>query len=211
MHERDERWAYIALAVLVVAYLVYRFAGSFEFAAVSLRTPDLNLGKLGKKLPYLFAPLFAVMSEVIRRRKAKAAREDWERRARTEGLLRGEENLKVRFVEGGRGSIKSDVRLTRVALYLLDRTGRREPMRFLLSPADAHDAAVLDATLLEGSSPELRKVRVAVGASSGEGRFTFEFESREGAAWWSILRRASGRSSRAEPPLEPPIDADTGD
>ena len=132
-HERDERWAYVALAVIVVGYIVYKFVGSSDFTGLSIRLPELNLGKLGKSLPYLAAPLFAVLSEVVRRRKARAVREKWESRVRTEGLLREEENLKVRLTDGARGSVQADVRLTRAALYVIDSSGRRDPMRFVRS------------------------------------------------------------------------------
>jgi hypothetical protein len=207
-HERDERWAYVVLAVLAVAYVAYRFTGSFDLTNMSVRLPDLSLGKLGKNLPYLFAPLFAVLSEVIRRRKARVVREDWERRVRTEGFLRGEENLKVKFVEGGRGSVQGDVQLTHAALYLLDKNGRREPMRFSLSLSAGADVAVLDVTLREGSSPELGRVRVTVGAAAGGNRFAFEFESREGEAWRSSLRRLLGKPTKEEPGQEPPPEAE---
>jgi hypothetical protein len=208
--ERDERWAYVALAVLVVAYIAYRFMGSFDLTDLSVRLSELNPGRFGKSLPYLFAPLFAVLSEVIRRRKARAIREDWERRVRAEGLLRAEENLKVRFVEGGRGSVQGDVRLTRAALYLLDNSGRREPMRFALSRSAGSDAAVLDVSLRDGSSPSLRRVRVVIGAAGGGNRQAFEFESREGEAWRSNLRSVLRKPAETEPgPERPPGSAPT--
>jgi len=205
-HERDERWAYVALAVLAVAYVVYRFSGSLDFGGISLRLPDLNFGKFGKSLPYLFAPLFAVLSEVFRRRKAKAARELWERRAREEGFLRGEENLKVRFVEGGRGSVKGDLRLTRAAFYIVDKSGRRDTMRFVLARAVDSEPAVLDVSLMEGSAPEFRRVRVTISRAATASGFALEFESREGEAWWSSLRRAMGKSTKAGPETELPTD-----
>ena len=101
-HERDERWTYVVLAALAVGYIVYRFSADSGLAGLSIRglsirLPDVNLGKFGKSLPYLFAPLFAVVSELIRKKKARAVREEWERRARTEGLLRNEENVKVKL------------------------------------------------------------------------------------------------------------------
>ena len=200
-HERDERWAYVALAVIAVGYIAYRFAGSFDFTGLSIRLPELNLGKFGKSLPYLAAPLFAVLSEVIRRRKAKGVREEWERRVRTEGLLREEENLKVRLTDGARGSVQGDVRLTRAALYVIDSGGRRDPMRFVFLRSADSDVAVLDASLLEGRTPELRRVRVRVG---GAARFVLEFESRQGEAWWTSLRHSLGKSADREQSLELP-------
>ncbi|MFH1866292.1 MAG: hypothetical protein ABIK85_10445, partial [Candidatus Eisenbacteria bacterium] len=66
------------------------------------------------------------------------------------------------------------------------------------------DVAVLDVSLHEGSSPELRRVRVTVGAAGGGNRFAFEFESREGEAWRSSLRRLLGKPTKEEPGPEPP-------
>ena len=200
-HERDERWAYVALAVIVVGYIVYKFVGSSDFTGLSIRLPELNLGKLGKSLPYLAAPLFAVLSEVVRRRKARAVREKWESRVRTEGLLREEENLKVRLTDGARGSVQADVRLTRAALYVIDSSGRRDPMRFVFLRSVDSDVTVLDASLLEGRTPELRRVRVRMG---GAAQFVLEFESRQGEAWWSSLRHSLGKSTDREPPPESP-------
>jgi hypothetical protein len=213
VNERDERWAYIALAVLVVAYVAYRFwlgsgaeglAGIEGLKDVSIRLPDINLGKLGKNLPYLAAPLFAVVSEILRRRKARAMREAWERNSQIEGFVRGEDNLKVRFVEGGRGTIQSDVRMTRAALYLLDRGGRRDPLRFTFARSDAKEPVVLDVALLDGKTPESRRVRVTIGELVDGHRFMIEFESMAGEAWRSSLRRALGKSYDREPDREPP-------
>lgn len=212
-HERDERWAYIVLAVLVVGYLAYRFwpgSGAEGFAGieglkdVSIRLPDINLGKLGRNLPYLAAPLFAVLSEIIRRRKAKAVREAWERNSQLEGFVRAEDNIKVRFVEGGRGTVQGDLRMTRSALYLLDRGGRRDPMRFAFVRSEAKEPIVLDATLHEGKAPESRRVRVTIGESVDGNRFAVEFESKTGEAWRSSILRALGRSSDGSSSREPP-------
>ncbi len=205
-HERDERWAYVVLAALVVGYIVYRIAVSSDFAGLSIsglsiHLPELDLGKFGKSLPYLFAPLFAVVSELIRRKKARAAREEWEHRARTEGVLRKEEDVKVKLTDGARGSVQADVRLTRAALYVIDRGGRRNPMRFVFLRSADSDVAVLDVYLLETSTPALRRVRVRMG---GAAQFVLEFESRQGEAWWSSLRRSLGKSTDRESSLEPP-------
>ena len=197
----------MALAVLVVGYVVYRIAVSSDFTGLSMRglsirIPDLNLGKFGKSLPYLFAPLFAVISELIKRRKAKAVREEWDRRARSEGLLREEENVKVRLTDGARGSVQADVRLTRAALYVFDRGGRRDPMRFVFLNSADSDVVVLDVSVHEGRTPERRRVRIRMG---GAARLTLEFESRRGEAWWSSLRHSLGKSTDREAlPEQPP-------
>ncbi|MEA3408881.1 MAG: hypothetical protein U9Q95_00880, partial [Candidatus Eisenbacteria bacterium] len=135
----------------------------------------------------------------IRKKKAKAVREEWERRARTEGLLRSEDNVKVKLTDGARGSVQADVRLTRAALYVIDRGGRRDPMRFVFLRSAGTDVELLDVSVLEGSAPELRRVRVRVG---GAARFVVEFESRMGEAWWSSLRHALGKSVDREPSEE---------
>jgi hypothetical protein len=205
-NERDERWAYVVLIVLVAAYVAYRFwpASGFDgLTDVSIRLPDINLGRLGKNLPYLAAPLFAVLSEILRRRKAKAVREAWERNSQIEGFVRGEDNLKVRFVEGGRGTLQSDVRMTRAALYLLDRGGRRDPLRFAFTRSEAKEPVVLDVTLRDGKTPEARKVRVTIGESADGHGFMIEFESMMGEAWRSSILRALGKSSDREPDREP--------
>ena len=204
-HERDERWAYVALAVLAVGYIVYRIAVGSDFAGLSIsglsiRLPDLKLGKFGKSLPYLFAPLFAVISELIKRKKARAMREEWERRARTEGLLREEENVKVKLTDGARGSVQADVRLTRAAFYVIDRGGRRDPMRFVFLSSSNADVVVLDVSINEGRTPELRRVRVRMG---GAAQLVLEFESRQGEAWWSSLRHSLGKSADREAFPEP--------
>ena len=203
VHERDERWVYVVLAVLAAAYVAYRFVLSAGPDALLDRLRAIDLGRFGKTLPYLAAPLFAVLSEIIRRGKARSVRETWEKRSRDEGFVRGEDNLKVRFVEGGRGSVQGAVRLTRAALYILDNAGRREPMRFVLKRSSTVEPAVLDVSLREGRSPELRRVRVDASDAAGSS-FAFEFESREGEAWWSSLRRSLGRSTDRSNMPEPP-------
>ena len=193
----------MALAVLAAAYVAYRFVLSAGPDALLDRLRAVDLGRFGKTLPYLAAPLFAVLSEIIRRGKARSVRETWEKRSRDEGFVRGEDNLKVRFVEGGRGSVQGAVRLTRAALYILDNAGRREPMRFVLKRSSTVEPAVLDVSLREGRSPELRRVRVDASDAAGSS-FAFEFESREGEAWWSSLRRSLGRSTDRSKMPEPP-------
>jgi hypothetical protein len=186
-----------------VAYRFWPASGFDGLTDVSIRLPDINLGRLGKNLPYLAAPLFAVLSEILRRRKAKAVREAWERNSQIEGFVRGEDNLKVRFVEGGRGTLQSDVRMTRAALYLLDRGGRRDPLRFAFTRSEAKEPVVLDVTLRDGKTPEARKVRVTIGESADGHGFMIEFESMMGEAWRSSILRALGKSSDREPDREP--------
>jgi hypothetical protein len=86
--------------------------------------------------------------------------------------------------------------MTRAALYLLDRSARREPMRFAFVRSMPDEPVVLDVALHEGSSPERRRVRVFVGEAMDGDRFAIEFESIEGDAWLSSIRHAMGRGAR---------------
>ena len=94
-HERDERWAYVVLAVLAVAYILYRLYASDGGALPAIDIPRVRLGELARGLPYLIAPLIAILTGVYQRRKAKALRQEWERRVRTEGFVREEEDVEV--------------------------------------------------------------------------------------------------------------------
>lgn len=206
-HERDERWAYIVLGLLVVAYVVYRAASTDWLSGLSLdlssfKPRGLNLGALklgavGRTLPYLAAPLIAVLSEVFRRRRARAVKTMWETKARAEGFLRDEEDLKVRFVQGGRGTMQSDVRLTRAAIYFLDRAGRREPMRFGISRDPGTGYALKDVRFIPGKAAERPAVRIVI---SGESAIELEFASANAGGWVADIRRVLGRSP--EPPPE---------
>jgi hypothetical protein len=209
--ERDERWAYVALGVLACAYVVYRvhgagglkipFTGSINVTSVDLSR--LKMGELGRALPYAAAPLIAVLSEFMRRRRAREARSQWETRVQTEGFVREEESVEVRMVRGGRGAFTADVRLTRAALYLFDRGGRRDPARFVLGSAGRSETAVTDVRLIRATGEGRPLVRVATSGSSG---LTFEFASVTAEAWWSDLRRSLGKSARIEEAERPEID-----
>jgi len=201
-HERDERWAYVALAVLALGYVAYRYVqadGLLDFSGLRDSIPRIDLGKVGKTAPYLFAPLFAVLSEVYRRRRAKAMREEWEHTVRAEGFLRKQENVEVRYVEGGSGKVQGDVRLTRVALYVIDKTWRRGPQRFVFEPSRTGEPVVRDVTLAEGKSPERRRVRIRVGGSSD---YVVEFPSSEAEAWRSDLVALARRRGMPTAPEE---------
>lgn len=195
-HERDERWAYIVLAVLVVAYIVYRGWASDWLSQVSIDIPRPRLGGFAKSISYIAAPLIAVLSEVFRRKRAKMVREEWEKRVREEGFLRDEEDVKMRFVEGGRGTIQVDVRLTRAALYLFDRAGRKEPMRFGVSRTPLTDYVLSDAKVLAGDSPERPVVRVTM---SGPSAYVLQFTSTNAGGWAADIGRLLGRPVEREP------------
>jgi hypothetical protein len=205
-HERDERWAYVALAVIAVAYIVYRYVGKEGFSDLDFRPPDLRggIGKLAKAIPYLAAPLFAVLSEIYRRRKARAMREEWDRRVREEGFIRRQDGVAVRLSEGVSGKLQGDVLLTRVALYITDKSWHREPTRLVFEPSRKGEPLVEDVTVTPGTRPALAIVHVRVGGSA---HFTAEFASEESEAWESDLRRRirlpKPAHARAEADREP--------
>jgi hypothetical protein len=194
-HERDERWAYVVLAVLAVAYILYRLYALDGGTVPAIDIPRVRLGELAKGLPYLIAPLIAILTGFFQRRRAKAAREEWERRVRTEGFVRDEEDVEVRVVSGGRGAFSVDLRLTRAALYLFDRSGRREPMRFVLLSAGPSESAVVDAELLTDERTGRPRVKVS---TSGPRSLSFEFGSVAAEAWWSDLRHGLGKTTKRD-------------
>jgi hypothetical protein len=185
-HERDERWVYVALGVLIAAYIIYR-------TGASIRIPIRELRGLGKFASYGLAPLFAVLYQLWSRRRAAALKAKHEAGVLLEGLLRDEMDVRARFANGrGGGVFGADVRLTRAALYVFDRSGRRDPMRFSVRGDVAREYTVIDAELLPGASPDVDVVRVDIG---GPRRFAVEFTSTQAEAWWIELRRAIGRST----------------
>lgn len=209
-HERDERWAYVTLVVLVAAYVVYRYVGSartpsfgfpsLELSSLSASLPDIDFGKFGRTAPYLLWPLVAVASELYRRHRAKVAKAEWEERVRTEGFLRQQENVEIRFGEGASGKFQGDVRLTRAALYVMDRSWRRGPTRLVFAPTAGAEPVVQEVTVSAGKSPEIGIVRVRVG---GPAKYSLEFPSAESEAWRAELRRLTGARLRAEKEEQP--------
>ena len=124
----------------------------------------------------------------------EAVRRAWEASARNEGVLREEDDVRIRFVPGGRGAtMQTDLKLTRAALYLIDKSGRRQPMRFALFRESSGGAVVTDVALSEGPSPERGMVRVTM---SGTPDFEIQFVSLQSEAWWSSIRRAMGKTAK---------------
>lgn len=191
-HERDERWVYVVLAILAIAFVAYTFRDSIDVSRASFDW----VRRLGGTAPYALATLFGIFFQVWNRRRLERLRKKWEADMRAEGLLRQGTDLKVVFAEGARGSLRADVYLTRSAFYLFDRGGRREPMRFPLTASSARDAAVVDASLAPGAAPGGRAVRVYV---RGPAPIQIEFRAPDAEGWWTDLRRALGRSVRGGP------------
>jgi hypothetical protein len=181
--------------VLAAAYVLYRLYLAEGDALPSLDFSRFKLGELGRSLPYLVAPLIAVLTEFYRRRRARAVRKEWETRERMEGFVRGEEDIEVRIVKGGRGAFRADLRLTRAALYLFDKSGRREPVRLALSSPGLAEAAVEDAQLIGDAGGGRPRVRISTTGTKG---MTFEFESAGAEAWWVDLRRSLGKPTRRD-------------
>ena len=73
-HERDERWVYVALAVLALAYIIYRYRESIDLPVVSLR----SLRKLGTTAPYVLATFFGIFFQAWNRRRFERIRKKWE-------------------------------------------------------------------------------------------------------------------------------------
>lgn len=184
--ERDERWVYVALGVLAVAYILYR-------TGASIRIPTRELRGLGKFASYGLAPLFAVLFQLWSRKRAAALKNKMEADILLEGTLREEADVRARFANGrGGGVFAADVRLTRAALYVFDRSGRRDPMRFSVRGDAARESRIVDAELLPGASPDVDVVHVDIG---GPRKFAVEFTSGHAESWWVELRRALGRST----------------
>ncbi len=184
--ERNERWVYVALGILALAYVVYRYHDSI----------DIPLGRIGKIAPtlgYAAAPLFAVLTQVWRRRKSKEAKEAWQKGILREGLAREERGITMRFVNGKLGgSFTADISLTRAALYVLDVSGRRDPMRFPLSRDRPEDLGVVDVEMTPSERGGQSTVRIRV---TGPTSYTIHFVSAHGEWWWVDVRRALGMST----------------
>ena len=69
-HERDERWVYVVLALLAIAYVIYKYGTSLEIPDVSFR----GFGKVATTLPYLAATFFGVLFQMWNKKKQTAAR-----------------------------------------------------------------------------------------------------------------------------------------
>jgi hypothetical protein len=187
--ERDERWVYVALAILAVAYAVYAFRDSIDLSRLSFDW----VRKLGGTASYALATVFAIFFQIWNKRRLERVRKKWEDGIRSEGQLRQGVGLKVAFTDGAKGSLTADLHLTRAALYLFDRGGRREPMRFPVTPSSPRDAVLGGVTLSREAGRGGRTVRIDV---LGPSPFRIEFTTPEAEGWAADLGRAIGRSTR---------------
>ncbi len=184
--ERNERWVIVALVVLAVAYVGYLYRDSIRISLPDLKLPFSTISYVG-------AALFAVVSHFTRRKRAATVRRMREENVLREGLLREESDIAVRMATGrSGGSFKADVILTRAALYVFDRSGRRDPMRLPLTRGGVEDFAVADVTFEpqgEGTEP-----LVGIGIV-GPSTYRIEFRSDQAEWWWSDVRRALGKNA----------------
>ena len=192
-HERDERWVYVALAVLVIAYVVYRYRGSIDLPAVSLR----GLRRLGGTIPYVLATLMGVFFQAWGRRKAERVRKQWENALKLEGIVRQGTDVAVWYVGRRRQSFRADIYLTGAALYVFDRARRREPVRLALGRRIG-GGFIEGATLRAGPAGGPRTVRILTG---GVGGANLEFATPDVEAWWTRIRRSLGQPTDVEAEL----------
>lgn len=186
--ERDERWVYVALAVLAVAYVVYRYRGSIDLPDVSLR----SFRKIGGTIPYLFATLIGVFFQAWGRRKADRARRKMEADASLEGVVRQATDVTALYGGQKRQSAQVDIIMTRAALYVFDRARRRAPARLAFGGA----GGVAGAALRPGPAGGPRMVRVLAGSGDD-----FQFATPDAESWWTGIRRALGQSADLESEL----------
>ena len=188
--ERDERWMYVALGLIVVGYLVYRnwdaIAGS-----VNLR----HFGRVGSSVGYIVAPIIAAITAIARRRKTDGVRKLWEKTALTEGVVREERGVQAK-IEGDKRGFKADIRLTRNAFYILDTTGRREHMRIMVHLDSVNDLGLFDAEYFPSPSGGGGAFTVRV---VGRSTFGIQFASAQSRAWWTDVRRALGLRADLRP------------
>jgi hypothetical protein len=184
--ERNERWVLFALAALAVAYVIYWYRDSIH----------ISFGRLGKyagTVSYAAAPLFAVFAQTIQRRRRRGLRAKLEQTRVGEGVLREERDVAVKL--GGRwggGAFRADVSLTRAALYVIDRSARKDPMRFPFGRVLPKEQEIVDADFLPdvGGEPAfLVRVKGATTSSS------ILIATAQAETWWIDIRRRVGKST----------------
>jgi hypothetical protein len=181
-HERDERWVYVALAILAIAYVVYRYWDSIDLPAFSFR----GLRKLGTTLPYVLATFFGVFFQAWNRRRVERIRKRWEADLALEGVVRQREDVSAWHRGRKRESFQADIYMTGAALYVFDRARKRDPMRLTLGRGEK-GGFVGGAALVQASDGGPRRVRVLAAAG---GEVILEFTTPDADGWWMAIRRA---------------------
>ncbi len=186
--ERDERWMYVALGLIVVGYLVYH-----NWDAITENVNLRHLGRVGGSIGYIVAPIIAAITAIARRRKTEGVRKLWEKTGLIEGVIREERGVQAK-VEGDKRTFKADIRLTRNAFYVLDTTGRREHMRIMVHLDSVNDLGLFDSEYLPAANGGGGAFTVRV---VGRATFGIQFASAQSRAWWTDVRRTLGL--RADP------------
>ncbi|MCD4690017.1 hypothetical protein K8S17_01000 [bacterium] len=183
--ERDERWVYVALGVIVAGYLIY---SNWDTIASHTSIPKFSRS-LGS-IAYIVGPLFAAVMGIARRRKAAAARKRWDVTARTEGVLRDERGVRAKIVNGkSGGAFQADVRLTRTALYIHDASGRKGSMRLMVHLESVNDLGLFDVEHTPTAKGGRGTVTVRI---VGRATMAIAFTSAQSLAWWTDIRRVLG-------------------
>ncbi len=217
-HERDERWAIVALVVLALAYIVYRVAGSGRFGIpeFDLEGIDLSeLGRAGAAIPYVATVLIGVLTQVVKRVRNERARSEMLERASREGMLARSDEASWRTVspDGEAGRRKSGaVVLSRAAVYILEGSGGA-PSRFPFRPDEPDAETVVGATTRRGEGGVVLELKLS-GREAGALRLDVPDTTR----WVHELSKAAGRTvdaGEAAPPedqqSEPEDDEDEDD
>ena len=193
--ERNERWVLFALAAIAIGYFIVH---KHDVIALDRKM----IGKFTSAIPYAAAPLFAILSTIWKKRKAAAARKQWDEAAVREGIVREESGIKVRLVNGKRNRpFRADVRLTRTALYVLDKSGKRDPMRFLINLESVNELGIFDVRLgRRGGGPVIVTVQIV-----GRAKMGVELTSFNPEGWWVDIRRALRLSSDLRDSTGPPV------
>jgi hypothetical protein len=183
--ERNEQWVLFVLAAIAIGYFVY-----LKHDVIKIDRKTIN--KLSSAIPYVVAPLFAILSATWKKRRAAAARKQWNEGALREGIVREESGISVRFVDGRSSRpFRADVRLTRMAFYVFDRSGKRNPMRFLINLESVNELGIFDARLdRQGGGPITVTVQIV-----GRVEMGIELTSVNPEGWWVDIRRALRLSS----------------
>jgi hypothetical protein len=195
-HERDERWVYVVIALLVVAYVAYRFHAQSAMEVPRVRVDWKVLGKVGSVLPYLAAVVFGVIAQYFARRRHESQRMEWESRLATEGLVRAEDGVRMWLVDARgrrRQNFEGQLKLTRSAFYVFETSGRREPLRFSLRHDEAGSPRVDDVSIMSRGG----EYAVRLSFTSGGGA-SLDFASPDAQAWWIDIRKALGKTTDVE-------------
>lgn len=188
-HERDERWVYVALAVLAILYVIYKYGSSIDLPRMNVSFH--GLGKAFSAIPYLAATLIGVFFQVWGRKKRAEAHKRMEAELVREGPIRQAQGITVRAGRRLGGSFQADIHLTRSALYVLDSAGKRDAMRIELRRS-AGGVYVEDASLRPASDGGQPIVLVTIGGTS---RQMLAFSTPDASAWWMDIRGALGKST----------------